>query len=146
MTSRTSSELIRMPEIQGFVDAIDQFHQICTKESYALFPQSVQQDQTSFDPMRYFALLPKLQPPTGRVLDWAHVGGKNAAPFLYWRDSHAAPHTTWEQIQTEPGWSHDSNMQEAITSDVQTEDSPEGWMQLVVWHSPKPVDTFHSAV
>jgi hypothetical protein len=30
--------------------------------------------------MHYFALLPQIQPPAGRVFDWLYVGNKKAIP------------------------------------------------------------------
>jgi hypothetical protein len=133
MSNSATAELIRMPEMQRIVDGIVQFHQTCDKESNALFAQPVQRDQCSFDPMNYFALLPRLQPPAGRVLDWLYVGDRNGKPFLYWRDSHVFPHTSTNQLDAEPGRLDGLDAQEAITSAVQADGSAEGWVQLVLF-------------
>lgn len=98
MSNSATAELIRMPEMQRIVDGIVQCHQTCDKESNALLAQPVKRNQCIFDPMNYFALRPRLQPPMGQVLDWLYVGDRNGKPFLYWRDSHVSPHTSTNQL------------------------------------------------
>jgi len=115
------------------LNALDQWHSELTKQSNDLFAQPLHRQQVDFDPMHYFALLPQLQPPARRVLDWLYVGNRNGWPFLYWRDAHAAPHTQCEQLFQEPGWMHGQDMQQAITEPVQTDGSAQGYLQLVLY-------------
>ena len=115
------------------VHALDQWHRTLTEQSNDLFAQPLHRQQVDFDPMHYFALLPQLQPPAGRVLDWLYVGNRNGWPFLYWRDAQTAPHTQCEQLFQEPGWMHGQDMQQAITEPVQTDASAQGFLQLVLF-------------
>jgi hypothetical protein len=118
---------------QTLVNALDQWHRTLAEQSNVLFPQTLNRQLVDFDPMHYFALLPQLQSPAGRVLDWLYVGNKNGWPFLYWRDALAEPHTQVEQLYQEPGWMHGQDMQQAITEPVQTDGSAQGYLQLVLF-------------
>jgi hypothetical protein len=118
---------------QNLVNALNQWHRSLAVQCNDLFPQPLHRQLVDFDPMYYFALLPQIQPPAGRVLDWLYVGNKNGWPFLYWRDAQAAPHTQVEQLYQEPGWMHGQDMQKAITEPVQTDGSSQGYLQLVLF-------------
>lgn len=138
MSRHTSSNTAMNPKnfntpAHTLVHALDQWHSTLTNQSNNFFPQPLHRHLVDFDPMHYFALLPQLRSPAGRVLDWLYVGHKNGWPFLYWRDAHAAPHTHCEQLFQEPGWMHGQDMQQAITEPVQTDGSAQGYLQLVLF-------------
>ena len=118
---------------QTIVNAVDQWHRTLSEQGNTLFPQPLHRQWVDFDPVHYFTLLPQLQPPAGRLLNWLYVGNRNGWPFLYWRDAQAAPHIQSEQLYQEPGWMHDQNMQQAITEPVQTDGSALGYLQLVLF-------------
>jgi hypothetical protein len=118
---------------QPMVNPLAAWHRTLAEQSSDLFPQTLNRQLVDFDPMHYFALLPQIQPPAGRVLDWLYVGNKNGWPFLYWRDARAEPHTQVEQLYPEPGWMHGQDMQQAITEPVQPDGSAQGYWQLVLF-------------
>ena len=123
---------IPMPQAQTLMDDIERWHGLLSDRGNAHYPQPLNREQVGYEPMHYFALLPRLQPPAGRVLDWLYVGQRNGSPFLYWRDTLAAAHTQPEQLFNEPGWMHNQDTQEAIAAPVQADGSAEGWLQLVL--------------
>jgi len=142
----TNPQTIPMPQADAWVKAITDWHRPISQRGNALNLAPLDRDNTGYEPMHRFALLSHLRPPAGRVLDWLHTGGRNGHPFLYWRDADAAPHTHTEQLKAEPGWRRDQEMRQAVAEPVQTDGSPEGWLQLVLlrllagntlvrWHS-----------
>lgn len=101
--------LTPLPQAQTQVAAIDSRHGQLGKQSQDLYHLRFNRELVSFEPMHFFALLPHLQPPAGRVLDWLYVGVRNDWPFLYWCDSQAAAHAQVEQLFSEPGWIHNQD-------------------------------------
>jgi len=122
------------PHLDTAVLAIGQWHQQLSDISNAHFPKDMSREQLGYNPMQYFDLLPRLRPPAGRVLDQVYHGGVNGSPFLYWRDANAPHHLHADQCTNEPGWTNKKDEQVAITCPVLTDDSPDGWAQLVVLH------------
>lgn len=118
---------------QPMVNALSPWHRTLADQCSDLFPQRLNCQRVNFDPMYYFALLPQIQPPAGRLLDWLYLGNKNGWPFLYWRNARVEPRTQVEQFYQEPGWMHGQDNQQAITEPVQPDASAQGYWQLVLF-------------
>lgn len=122
-----------IPQTADWQKSVKDWHKGFNDISNALYPQPIDRQSAAYEPMHYFALLSHLQPPPGRVLDWLYVKGANGWPFLYWRNAEAPAHTHADQLNHEPGRRHGEDLQQAITEPVQTDGSPEGWVQLVLF-------------
>lgn len=96
-----------------------------------------------FDANRYFAVLDKLHPESGYVLDWVYwKRGIGALPVLYMRKTDVKPYASYELYATEvTNTPHEADLSAAETRErlqygyirkLQVEDSPEGYFQLVV--------------
>lgn len=122
---------IEIPDAQNLVDAVDEWHKSFNNIPKEILHQdTIPSDISGYDPMHYFAIFPRLIPPSGRVLDHLYVNGVNSRPFLYWRNSQALPHSCPEDLVNEPGYRE--NMQSAVLEPIRSDGTAEGWLQLVL--------------
>ena len=88
-----------------------------------------------FDANTYFTVLPHLRLPEGRVLDWVMLwGGMGAEPVLYVRDATAAPFATYDEYRGAGGTAIAADPAGEALSQVATDDSPEGYLELAILH------------
>ena len=131
-TPHTPQPTTPSPAIEAAVMAINAWHHELGDISNRHFPHDISREDSGYDPMRYFALLPGLTPPAGRVLDHLYSGYANGSPFLYWRDADTASHTQLDQCAAEPGRAFGQDPQEAITRPVRISGSPASCVALVL--------------
>ena len=131
-TPHTTPPATPSPAIEAAVMAINAWHCELGDISNSHFPRGMTRDHTGYDPMRYFALLPGLTPPAGRVLDHLYIGNVNGFPFLYWRDASTVFYALESQCAAEPGWAPGQDPQEAITRPVRISGSPDSCVALVL--------------
>lgn len=121
-----------VPEADDWLNAIHAWHAGLTHKARSLPLDASFREAVAYKPMHYFSVLSRLKPAAGQVLDWVYTDTTNGWPLLYWRQTEEPHFSSPAQVPGWPGRRLDERLRHPITAMVQTDDSPEGWLQLVM--------------